>query len=650
MQTVWQSTAGLTALIGAITPPPPRHRPVVRIACDRHPQPLGAWLAAGAQARHLLALPPRGVGGAHRFDGMREVDPIGDVVADLNRLHAQHPFTLVFDRIETADGITLDALARVIHRDNWLRAPLILAASEALPRLDGLLRMVQVHGGRVLTADPAPPPEFVLPTDLSWPSRRTLRAAAVMGETVDVALLSTLLDTTELDVLEALQAAADAGVQLEDDGDGHLRLHADLAATLRADTLPSLARHWHRRLAELLSPAAPQQTEAPEPAATTVELVDELPADLTGSWASDVDASDRITEHLLAAGDVAAAVDRLLIAMQESVAVGANEQALALGDQARRHLDALPPTAATRRQRIAQQTAVAHAQHHAVGPQHSLDVARQTIQGAFALLRDDDPPRLRAMTDTLRARILYDQGSPEALEAALAVLTDCSRWLETHGAPREAARLFNDQAAIWVRIGDPVRAHHLLDASRAVFAEHAASDPTARLELAETDHLIARLPLQVAAKDGQASAAVELGLRHARSAEEGYASLDMAWEQARVWETIGRLALQGGNPAAAVDQLETAARQQQALGDALGLAATVEALARAMAVEGRHADALELLRDSLALNAEKGSAQGLARIGETLREFVESLPATPEPALVAAVEGLRADLEAVSQR
>lgn len=649
MQTVWQSNARLTALVGAATPPPPPDRAVIRIACDRHRQPLGAWLAAGAHARHLLGLPPRGAHDAWAFAEPAELDPIGDVVADLNRLHTQRPFTLVFDRIDTADGITLDTLARVVHRASWLRAPLIVSASAALPRLEGLLNMMAAHGGRIVSAEPSPAPP-VLPADLAWPSRRTLRAAAVMGESVDVAVLATLLDTSELDVLEALQAAADAGVPLEDEGDGHLWLHPDLAATLRADTLPSLARHWHRRLAELLSPAPAADTpsEAPAPHAP-VELVDELPPDLVSSWASDTEASDQIAEHLLAAGDVAAAIDRLIGAMQESVAVGASEQALALGDQARRHLDRLPPTVATRRQHIALLIAVAQAQHQAVGPQHALSVAHQTIQQAFTLLRDDDPPRLRAMTDTLRARILYDQGSPEALEAALAVLTECSRWLEAHGAPREAARLFNDQAAIWVRIGDPVRAHHLLDASRAVFDAHAATDPTARLELAETDHLIARLPLQVPARAGQDAAAVELGMRHATAAEEGYAHLGMAWEQARVWETIGRLILHGGDPAAAIERLEQTGRQQQALGDALGLAATVEALAQAVAAEGRHADAIGLLRDGVALNAEKGSVQGLTRIGETLSAFVESLPAAPDAALVQAIEALRTDLAAVSR-
>jgi hypothetical protein len=60
-----------------------------------------------------------------------------------------------------------------------------------------------------------------------------------------------------------------------------------------------------------------------------------------------------------------------------------------------------------------------------------------------------------------------------------------------------AVRLLNDQAAIYVRLGDPVRATHLLEKSRELFEERLrtnAEDAVALEDLAETHHLLARLP------------------------------------------------------------------------------------------------------------------------------------------------------------
>jgi hypothetical protein len=60
-----------------------------------------------------------------------------------------------------------------------------------------------------------------------------------------------------------------------------------------------------------------------------------------------------------------------------------------------------------------------------------------------------------------------------------------------------AARLLNDQAAIYVSLGDPVRATHLLERPRELFEGRLrshADDVMAVEELAETHHLLARLP------------------------------------------------------------------------------------------------------------------------------------------------------------
>ena len=657
-----------TVLVGAAIPPPPASTPCLRVICDRHHEALGAWLAVGREARRRLGLAPRaadagrGFGPSESLLGARERDPLGEVIADLNSLHAQRPIVVVFDRIDAADSVTLDALTRALSSDGWLRPVVMVSLMSLDERVRPLVDRLEAAGGQVI-ATQSSPAGFVLPGALPPEARRIMRAAAVIGDAFEVDLLAKVVGIQPIAALEALQSAADAGVHFDDEGDGHLRMHRDLAATLRADTLPSLARAWHRRLAEHLHPdhLNPTESDSPDGAAEpvdarteifeTLEVVDELPPNLTRpKWSTGPATVDRAAEHLIAADEVPAAVNRLLVAMDEALALGAAEQALALADQARSLLDHLPPSARTRRQRVALLTAVAQAQHHAVGPRNALKVARATADAAWRLIRDDDPPRLRAALDTLRARILYDQGSPAALEEALAVLTACSRWLDAQGAPREAARLFNDQAAVWVRLGDLGRAHQLLDASRTVFAQHAESDPTARLELAETDQLIARLPMHIALKPGEEKAAISTALRHAEAAEQGYAALDMAWEQARVWETMGRLLLKSGDAAAALDKLQATARRQQKLGDALGLAATVEALAKALTADGQHDDAVGLLRDSVALSAEKGSSRGLAQIATTLDALVADLPAATVEILRPALDGLRADLAAARSR
>lgn len=650
-----------SVLVGTAIPPPPPSTPCLRIVCDRHYEALGAWMAAGREARRRLGLAPRaaeanrGVGPSEALHGARERDPVGDVIADLNRLHDQRPLVIIFDRIDAADAGTLDALTLALSEDGWLRPVVMISMMRLDERARPLVDRLEAVGGQVIATHRPPPPGFVLPGALPPDARRVMRAAAVIGEAFEVDLLARVLGVDPIEALEALQAAADAGVHFDDPGDGHLRMHADLAVTLRADTLPSLAREWHRRLAEHLQPggASRAQADAAEewPDAIELEVVDDLPPDLTRpAWSNGSEAVDRAAEHLIAAGEVDAAVNRLLAAMDEARTLGAADQALALADQARALLDQRPPSTRTRRQRVALLTAVARAQHHAVGPQNALKVARATADAAWRLIRDDDPPRLRAALDTLRARILYDQGSPPALEEALAVLTACGRWLDARGAPLEAARLLNDQAAVWVRLGELKRAHQLLDASRTVFAQHAESDPTARLELAETDQLIARLPMHVTLTASEARFAVATALHHAAAADQGYGALDMAWEQARVWETIGRLLLMRGDTAAAMTRLKATARRQQQLGDALGLAATVEALAKALSAHGEHADAIDMLRDSVALGAEKGSARALAQIAATLDELLGDLPEANVDALRPALEALRADLAAARRR
>src|SRR5690606_7303536 len=124
--------------------------------------------------------------------------------------------------------------------------------------------------------------------DISSRALRTLRAAAVIGEVFEAELVAALLDVDELDVLEHLQEAADSGAGISDAGDSRFRMIPQLRKALTATLLPSLAKAWHARLAQLLSgkPPGHQTQEYPGPASAS-----ERTADTSGPGAAP-------TEHL----------------------------------------------------------------------------------------------------------------------------------------------------------------------------------------------------------------------------------------------------------------------------------------------------------------------------------------------------------------
>jgi hypothetical protein len=157
-----------------------------------------------------------------------------------------------------------------------------------------------------------------------------------------------------------------------------------------------------------------------------------------------------------------------------------------------------------------------------------------------------------------------------------------------------------------------VRATHLLTESRRIFEERASTDPVAAIEMAETDHLFARIPLHVPARPGREADALTMGLDHALAAERTYRRLDAKRDLARVWETMGRLELRKGRLDRARDRLTAAVEAEEAIGDLVGLARSTAALSELLAAGGRVDDALAVLSDSVELNLEKGSPIGLA--------------------------------------
>lgn len=258
--------------------------------------------------------------------------------------------------------------------------------------------------------------------------------------------------------------------------------------------------------------------------------------------------------------------------------------------------------------------------------QATLNLALATLSECRQLVRDTDPAPLRAELAALIAHVQYDIGSPEALEAALRELTLASQLMLDAGRPMDAARLLNDEAAVWVKLGDPVRAHYLLSRSREAFSKVVASHPAAALELAETEHLLARLLLQAPARPGRERDAWRLGIEHGRAAEEAYRGMADQQSLGRVWETLARLELRLGNFETSARQLEDARASQLQLGDGVGLARSSAAAADLLLSRRDYARALERLADSVRLNTEKGLRAGLEANQARLQQLGQELP------------------------
>lgn len=322
----------------------------------------------------------------------------------------------------------------------------------------------------------------------------------------------------------------------------------------------------------------------------------------------------RAASHLVAAGEIENGAARFLAAAREAAAVGAYVQAVAYAKEALSLIEGLPSAPRRRRLRVMALCELGRVQWQAVGPgdKFTLSSAFDSLETASHLLEEDDPPDLHANVATLLASVCYDVGDLKSLERALSELTEASRALLAAGDALGAARLLNDQAAVYVRLGDPVRASHLLEESRRVFERQAPSDPLAAAELAETYHLLARLPLHVAARPGREADAIAMGRDYAAAAERAYRELGATRELTRVWETIGRIEMKADRIEPAMQSLTAALEAQRELGDVLGLARTTAALAELLARVGQMESALQLLGESIQLNVEKGSPIGLA--------------------------------------
>ncbi len=523
-------------------------------------------------------------------------DPDEELANTLRALAADRepPTVLVIDAVERADDATVRLLTRAAADPSLLALP-ILAVFRAVPEAGPASRLAEALGLAVPDPRPAPPTRPAV-ADLPLPpgARTALLALAALPEGSPLAALAAALRREPLAVLEDLQLAADAGAPLVDDGRGGVDLPPDARAALRRVTLPSLARAWAAGARPAAAPG-PEPTPAPP-------------------------GPDEETEGLLRA------LDDELSAGRIPAAWAAGEAALARLERP----DAPPGRLA--------EVAAALARHHA----RWAGVQGTTLAGAAAIARrarraltEADPPARWADVASTLAAIDHDLGDAPALDEALDALTDAMRRLQASGDAPGAAQLLNDQAAVWVRLGDPVRAAHLLRSSRQVFADRAATDPIARRELAETDLLLARLPFHAPHRPGWEREAVEAALGHARDALAGFRALGLPREAARALETAGRLTLRAGRSSEALALLEEAAAAQQRSSDAAGLARTTEALAEALLADGRGDDAARALTDSLRLHERVGSPHGDAELAKAVRALAPRLDPAVASALLA---------------
>lgn len=835
MEELWQrvSRGKHSALLGRLTPEPPSelNLRVVRVSCDGPATALGPLMEAARKVEQILGGPvplldqarQRVVSGLRRrlLGDVPATGPDGTLVETLNRLatESEKKPVLVFDAVDAADEATLEALRQIVLRSGWLKLPLVLSFRSRSPSSGAhtLLEAIRVTEGEdaVLGGDPAEAAraDEAPPTHVDWRALppdvlRVLRAGAVVGSGFEAELIAALLRKEPLDVLDCIQRAADAGVPIDDRGEGRFYLHEGHVDALRSSVLPSVARAWHRVLAAILSgessigpqssprsmamaapssppsPSQPPAAKAPPPepsrpsmpssgaidasappatneigaptdgldrpsreelqpaaaapprpqpmsapphspstpdsggSAETTQLqwpyaeifaresgefppgeagaapddgsedasLGHVPDDATSAAsagpviasvaANDVPAAaaerpsfpsradspvppepsapwsfdaarqrregprsiptkgasgngGRAASHLSAAGEVEAAAAQFMTAALQASEVGATAQAFAYTQKALALLDELPSSPKRRRLRARLLAELGRLQWLSAGPDVSFTLAGalDVLTQARALLREDDPPELWAEIERMIAGVCYDIGDLKSLERALDALTHASRVLLQSGNAAAAARMLNDQAAVYVRMGDPVRATHLLSESRKIFEEKAASDPTAMLELAETDHLFARIPLHVAARPGRESDALLMGLDHAIAAERTYKKVGARRELGRVWETMGRLELKRGRLERAAERLSAAMQIQEGIGDVLGLARTTAALSEVLAASGRYREAFAVLGDSVALNLEKGSPIGLAFNRRALDALSRSAPA-----------------------
>ncbi len=603
-------------------------------------------------------------------------------VDTMNRLREVDPeAVLQLDHAEALDEATVETLAEVFAREGWLKLPFVLCFDEPLsPAASTLLTRLEAAGAPRVRVQKStrPPTEPFDVSRLDADSRRILRTTVVLGPRFAASDVAALLGVTPLWVAEHLQRAADQGAPLADHGDGRFEVPMGLVEALGERMLPSLVTLLHRQRAELLSRGhAPQPPKDPKRVSVMPEASRPRYDDVfEGSEAKEAKAAEAIPEperavprpeaprpsrregadrvraarHFEKAGQRVHAIEQLRAGAEDAAIHGDPRRGLALLERAERMVIEMPKGA--QRETLHAQIALSIGEilwrGAVLGPPFTLDAALEAVEAAARHLPDDPDPELSSDIARMRAGVLYDRGDVHSLDAAIASLSEAVRALSSAGRPREAAELLNDQAAVYLRAGDPVRAFHLLSRSQEVFEKIRATDPndlTAAIELAETDHLLAKLPLHAPLRPGKEQDAYGSALDHAIAAERVFRKIEDVHALGRVWETMGRLETLRGRGEQATAHLERAFDLQRRTGDVVGLARTTAALSDACFETERAEDALGLLADSIELNARKGSAIGLAYNRLAVAAAQKRLGDGKLEAAVASVAGLLGEAE-----
>lgn len=636
---------------------------------------------------------PAGLGVRHRLlDDLPGPSLAAQLVEACNRLADHRPghLGLLVEAIDAADSASVRTLAQMLQPPGWLRLPLLVTVRSTPQGAVAELVYLLCHEADTAAVFDMPvetaPEEAASPyawRDLPPEVLRVLRAGAVIGTTFEATLVARLLDEPVGVVLERLQWAVDAGVPLVDRGEGRFVVAPATISALQCHLTPSLLSFWHARLGELLRERSASVVQTPRPAPVApyrdvdaADLQEDVPpqppleryaalfAPTPQTWpaeplpslgtmaptpaagaprqrdgwarpTADVPGNPtRAAAHLQAAGRAEEAVAQYLAAIREVAAHGDTHRAYALTEQALQLLDTLPPSRGRTMLHAQLWLERGRLQWHGMlaGAPFTLQDALVSVETATTALPPDAPAVVRGDCAAVSAGICYDLGDMGALHRALAVLTACSQRLMQAHEPHLAARLLNDQAAIYVRLGDPGRATHFLAQSRALFEGVLRQDPHDRVameELAETDHLLARLPLHAPLRAGCEAESIAVGLEHARAAAQAYEPLGQHHHLARVWETMGRLALQGGQLAQAQEHLTAAHTLQQQLGDVTGLARSTAALADLCLRAGQWEEAMALLAASMELNVTKGSPIGLAFNRRALHTLAQASAQAP---------------------
>jgi tetratricopeptide (TPR) repeat protein len=325
----------------------------------------------------------------------------------------------------------------------------------------------------------------------------------------------------------------------------------------------------------------------------------------------------RAAQHLRAGGKQQEALESFLSAAQQASSRGDTLAGMQAIQEALDVITTMPRTTHRAIQEAHTLAEMARLKWHGAtaGQTYTLQDALDTLLQAQHALPAVSPLPIRAQIAALFAGMAHDIGELGLITEAQRELAEVSRQLLSAEEPTLAARLLNDQAALYIRLGDPLQASQLLYHSRELFQgllqEHPEQSQLA-VELADTEHMLARLPLHARIRPSREYEALTMALGHARSAAKIYEALQTPRALGNTLTTIGKLELGREQDREAEAYFFRAVRLQQQTGDWTGLARTSAALADLFLTRGKYPQALQCIRESAILNMEKGAPIGIA--------------------------------------